>query len=419
MRGETGGAILQAAMAEPGGAASTPMITPRSSSGSPGRQGPARVLSSVLGPLSAREFMRRFWQKEALLLRSALPGFTGALDRADLFALALREDVESRLVRRDGARWSVVRGPLTRSALRALPARNWTLLVQGVNLHVPDVDALLRRFAFLPYARLDDVMVSYAAPGGGVGPHIDAYDVFLLQGFGRRRWRYGRQDERAFRPGLPLRILQRFAPAHDAVLAPGDMLYLPPHHAHDGVALDACTTYSIGFRAPSATELARAFLDFLHERLDVPGEYHDPDLVPTRDPARIDGRMQRRIERLLRGIHWTRDDIVAFVGAWLTEPKPTVFFEPPRAPLTRARFVARSKRVGVRLNARSQVLYDDSRLFVNGEVLARIADDGAVVEFANRRTLSPRHVASAKPHELSLFYEWYRNGYLEFIERDR
>ena len=137
-------------------------------------------------------------------------------------------------------------------------------------------------------------MVSYAAPGGGVGPHFDSYDVFLLQGFGRRRWRYGRQDDLSLREGLPLKILRRFTPSHDDVLAPGDMLYLPPSYAHDGVALDACTTYSIGFRAATHTELAQAFLDHLRDRVDLPGRYADPDLRPAREPARIDAAMQRR-----------------------------------------------------------------------------------------------------------------------------
>src|SRR5690349_12878403 len=170
---------------------------PMSSARSPARA-PRRASSSPLGSLAPREFMQRFWQKDALLVRNALPGFTGMLDRDDVFELAMRDDVESRLVRRDGGRWTLVHGPVTRSVLHALPARDWTLLVQGVNLHVPQADALLRQFAFVPYARLDDVMVSYAAPGGGVGAHLDAYDVFLLQGFGRRRWRYGRQQDAAF-----------------------------------------------------------------------------------------------------------------------------------------------------------------------------------------------------------------------------
>jgi len=356
--------------------------------------------------------MQRFWQKDALLVRNALPGFTGMLDRDDVFELAMRDDVESRLVRRDGGRWTLVHGPVTRSVLHALPARDWTLLVQGVNLHVPQADALLRQFAFVPYARLDDVMVSYAAPGGGVGAHLDAYDVFLLQGFGRRRWRYGRQQDAAFRAGLPLRILRRFVPAHDEVLGPGDMLYLPPQFGHDGTALERCTTYSIGFRAPTANELARAFLDYLHEHLDLPGQYADPDLVPAREPARIGSDMQHKITAMLSDVHWTRRDVARFIGVWLTEPKATVFFDVPARRLSRAAFLRAAKRAGLRLDARSQMLFDDERVFVNGESVDRRPHQSTIIELANARTLLASHVSAASAHELALLYDWYCHGYV-------
>src|SRR5678815_2196015 len=208
-------------------------------------------LGHLLGGLTASAFVARHWHKEPLLVRGALPGFTGVATRDDLFALAARDDVASRLVRRIGSGYSLEHGPFSRTQLARLPRRDFTLLVQGLNLHSDAADALLRRFAVIPYARLDDVMVSYAAPGGGVGPHVDSYDVFLLQGFGRRRWRWGAQKDHEMRPGVPVKILRRFRPTADAVLAPGDMLYVPPGHAHDGVAVDECTTWSIGFRAPS------------------------------------------------------------------------------------------------------------------------------------------------------------------------
>ena len=238
-----------------------------------------------LGTTSAA-FMRTAWHRHARLVRAALPRFTGPFTRASLCALAARDDVESRLVVREGRRWRVEHGPFARRALAQLPARAWTLLVQGTNLVDARADALMRRFAFVPYARLDDLMVSYAAPGGGVGAHLDSYDVFLLQGFGRRRWRWGVPHDTRLRGGLPLKILARFSPTHEAVLAPGDMLYLPPNVAHDGVALDACTTYSIGFRAPAAWELGAAFLEHLADTLSLDGRYADPGLAPAMRPAR-------------------------------------------------------------------------------------------------------------------------------------
>ncbi len=327
--------------------------------------------------------------------------------------LAQRDDVESRLVVRDGARWSLAHGPFRRADFRTLPARNWTLLMQGVNLHSMAADALLRRFAFVPYARLDDLMVSLAAPGGGVGPHFDSYDVFLLQGTGRRRWRYGRQTDLSLKPGLPLKILRRFAAEREQVLAPGDMLYLPPDYAHDGVAIDTCTTYSIGFRAPAANELAAAFLDFLRDELDHQGRYRDPDLEATREPAKIGSAMQRQCARILRAIRWDRATVARFLGAWLSEPKPAVFFEPPASPMKRAAFAVRARKHGVHLDPRSQLLYDDRHVFINGAALPwRATGTAALQEFANRRVLAPRAIAAAGNELTTLLHEWYRHGYL-------
>src|SRR6202162_2893557 len=163
-------------------------------------------INRLLGGLSASVFLSKYWQKKPLLVRQALGGFRGLLSRAELFALAGRDDVESRLVRHARGRWTLAQGPFRAADLKNLPPRDWTVLVPGVYLHFPAADALLRRFAFIPYARLDDVMVSYAAPGGGVGPHVDSYDVFLLQGEGRRRWRIGAQRDVSLKPSLPLKI---------------------------------------------------------------------------------------------------------------------------------------------------------------------------------------------------------------------
>ncbi len=380
--------------------------------GSPAH-GRTRAPAAPLGGLATATFLRRHWQKKPLLVRGAIAGFTGLFSATELFALARRDDVESRLLVRDGAHWSLTHGPLRRADFKSLPARDWTLLVQGVNLVDPAGDALLRRFSFLPYARLDDLMVSYAAPGGGVGPHLDSYDVFLLQGFGRRRWRYGRQESHALRPRLPLKILRRFLPSHDEVLAPGDILYLPPEYAHDGVAIDACTTYSIGFRAAGATELGAAFLDFLRDELDLPGRYADPDLAPVRAPAEIGSAMRRRCARMLRGIAWDRTTVARFLGCWLSEPKPHVYFVPPRRALLQAAFRARTAKHGVRLDTRTQLLYDSTHLFINGTAL-RWPPVGSETlrQLANNRSLAPRRAVGMPPESAKILYNWYRDGYV-------
>ena len=242
---------------------------------------------ALLGGLTPQAFLRRHWQKRPLLARRALPEAARLVTREELFRLSWRDDVQSRLITRRGGRWQVADGPFKPRELARLPERNWTLLVQGVNHVLPQARALLSRFAFLPYARLDDVMVSYAPPGGGVGPHFDSYDVFLLQLAGTRRWRVSAQDDLTLVRNAPLRLLARFRAEREWRLAPGDMLYLPPRCAHDGIAVDHCLTASIGFRAAGARELAVRFLEYLGENIGFDGLYRDPGLRATSHPARI------------------------------------------------------------------------------------------------------------------------------------
>jgi 50S ribosomal protein L16 3-hydroxylase len=368
--------------------------------------------SRSLGGQSAAAFLARYWQKDPLLVRGAFPALTDVVDRDALFSLAAREDVESRLVQRGRGRYTLDEGPFRVRDLRRLPPRDWTLLVQGVNLHVDAADALLRRFAFVPYARLDDLMVSYAVPGGGVGPHFDSYDVFLLQALGRRRWRYGRQDDLQLRSRASLRILRRFMPQHDATLARGDMLYLPPKYAHDGVALDECMTYSIGFRAPLDQELAEAFLDYLRDTVALPGRYADPDLAPARAPGRIDARMRRHAAAALARVAWDRRAVDRFLGRYLTEPKADVTFT-PRRPQTPAAFAQRLARDGVRLDRRTQLLYDDARYYVNGED-APLPDTGRELlkRLADRRSLSATHCRALPAPIVAILREWHLHGFL-------
>jgi 50S ribosomal protein L16 3-hydroxylase len=217
---------------------------------------------------------------------------------------------------------------------RERPRTNWTLLVHGVNHHCTDLEQLLRRFSFLPQARLDDVMVSFAAAGGGVGAHYDRYDVFLVQGPGRRVWRLERARRFAEVPGAPLRLIADFAPQEEYLLEPGDMLYLPPGWGHEGVALEPSFTYSIGFRAPRRAELAVALLDYLQERGFADREYRDPGLRIARHQARIGPQMLRFAEDALRAVRWSRADARACLGRFLTTPKQHVVFRPP---LDRAR----------------------------------------------------------------------------------
>ncbi|HVR92441.1 MAG TPA: cupin domain-containing protein [Casimicrobiaceae bacterium] len=381
------------------------------------------AINELLGGLGAAAFLRKYWQKRPLLVRQAVAGFRGFLSRSELFALAGRDDVESRLVRHARGQRTLTQGPFRATDLTRLPARDWTLLVQGVNLRVAAADALLRRFAFIPYARLDDVMVSYAAPGGGVGPHVDSYDVFLLQGEGRRRWRLGgqtrqmnRQRDLTLGPSLPVKILTRLRPDAEYMLDAGDMLYLPPSYAHDGVAVDACTTYSIGFRAPSAQELGTAFLDWMRDSIVLDGRYADPLLAPAAEPARIGLSMQKRCSAMLAGVRWSDALVSRFIGCYLSEPKPSVFFEPPSRPLGLTAFRSAAARRGVSLDRRTQLLYDSRNVFLNGSTLDSAGCDSAVIKrLANARHLSGVKLAgsnSTRAAAVALLHRWYRDGFL-------
>jgi len=315
---------------------------------------------------------------------------------------------------RRGTKWSVEHGPIPASRFKQLPRRDWTVLVQDPNHFSADAAALLEAFDFIPHARVDDVMVSYAVPGGGVGPHFDSYDVFLVQGFGRRRWRYGAQRDLTLRPGLPVRILRRFTPAHDIVLSPGDMLYLPPRYAHDGVAVDACTTYSIGFRAPAHQELAEAFLDHVRDTLNVPGRYADRGLRASRHPAQLDAATVRRLAAPLARIRWRNADVARFIGRFLSEPKPHVTFEPPARIAPRA-FAARARRAGVRLDLRTQLLYDAREVYVNGaRVRPGARTRAALQRLADARALEAAALQRAPAELFDVLHDWYAHGYLEF-----
>ncbi|MEP6941538.1 MAG: cupin domain-containing protein [Betaproteobacteria bacterium] len=370
----------------------------------------ANAADALLGGLTRAEFLRRHWQKKPLLVRQAVPGFRGCVSRRRLFTLASRDDVESRIVVRERGRWSTEHGPFASSHLRGLPQRGWTLLVHGVNLHCPAADALLRRFSFIAYARLDDLMVSYAAPGGGVGAHVDSYDVFLLQGEGRRRWRFGAQRDLSLRPRLPLKILARFRPTAQWTLGQGDMLYLPPDHAHEGVALDACMTCSIGFRAPSAQELATAFLDWMRDSIALTGRYADPDLAATREPARIGSAMLEQCSALLAGIRWDDRAVGRFLGCHLTEPKPHVYFQ--ARTMLPMRFASAARRRGVRLDPRTQILYDRHNVYVNGTAIALPRDSARLRRIANERRIAGDDVRGSTL--LPLLHGWYKHGYIDF-----
>ena len=299
----------------------------------------------IFGTLTPSRFLKQYWQKRPLLVRGAFPDICDPITPDELAGLSLEDDVDSRLVMERGGKkpWQVTLGPQHAAQLKKLPSSHWTLLVQGVDRFIPGVAALLEEFRFIPDWRVEDVMVSFAPRGGTVGPHIDSYDVFLIQGKGRRRWRLDKNAPRALRPGLDLRILKQFHATQDWILEPGDMLYLPPDLAHYGTALEDCLTYSVGFRAPSGLDLLLA----MQEHLAASGasaRYTDPDLRPVRRPGEIPPGALKRFRKLLESALQRLPDseFNPLVARLLTEPKGSAVFEPQR--VTTAALRARLKR---------------------------------------------------------------------------
>jgi len=276
---------------------------------------------SILGDLTADQFLAEYWQKKPLLIRNAIPNFEPPIDGDDLAGLSLEAEVESRLVIGDD--WALEHGPFEESRFASLPEQNWSLLVQGVDLWVPEVAGLLSSFDFLPSWRVDDIMVSYAEDGGNVGPHFDYYDVFLIQGKGQRHWQIGQLCSEAdlHTDSTALKILKNLEVSDEWTLNPGDMLYLPPKIAHHGVAIGQCTTFSVGFRAPAATEMLDDLATELLSRDITPNHLQDPPLNAAMANEPISGAYIQQVKELLQQ---TLDD-EQMLGEWfaqfMTEPK--------------------------------------------------------------------------------------------------
>ena len=372
----------------------------------------------LLGGLSPRQFMAEYWQRRPLLVRQAIPGFVPSVSRDELFTLAAREDVESRCVvseRAKGQAWTLRRGPFGKRSLPSVRQPGWSLLVQGVDTLHDEVAALKQALNFIPSARLDDVMISYATEGGGVGPHFDSYDVFLLQAQGQRRWRIGPQRDLRLREDLPLKILSHFKPEVEWVLEPGDLLYLPPRYAHDGIAIGECMTWSMGFRAPRQDELAHELLARLADRAAEelpPTIYQDAGQVATTQPAKMPANLQSFARSAVEALLHQPRRLDQCLGEYLTEPKPQVWFDAPAS----AQRLKPSD--GVRLDRRSQMLYDRSHIYLNGESWRAAGEDARWMRrLADARALSAAELSQTSDAVRHLLSDWLMAGWLQRVPR--
>ncbi|MBU6198351.1 MAG: cupin domain-containing protein [Xanthomonadaceae bacterium] len=352
-------------------------------------------------------FLRDYWQKHPLLIRGAFPHFHKAISPQDLAGLACEEAALARIVihepKRD--RWTLRTGPFAESDFAKLPSTHWTLLVQDVDKWDLDVAALLDAFAFIPSWRVDDVMVSYAAAGGGVGAHVDQYDVFLVQGTGQRRWRISMDPHarRDFRDDAELRLLREFSSTHDWVLESGDALYLPPNVPHEGTAIGECMTFSVGMRAPSQAELLLDFSEFLAEPLDEAARYADPGLRPSRHPGEIDIAALARVGAALPHFSGVANTaLLRWFGCFITRYRAAHMATPRARVITPTRLATQLPTVRVLRNPFSRFAWArqgrGALLFVAGEchacsvaiartLCAQCAFDGAMLARLNAHAI--------------------------------
>ena len=379
----------------------------------------------ILNGLTPTQFLTEYWQKTPLLIKNAIPNFKGLLSPNELAGLACEEDVQSRVVVYKNGHWDAIQGPFDEEYFANLPDKpsqdyNWTLLVQSVNHHLPEGASLLQQFDFIPHARLDDLMVSYAPNGGGVGPHFDSYDVFLLQGQGKRLWRISDQTDLELVEGAPLRILKSFKTTKEWLLEAGDMLYLPPHLAHWGIAISDqntdCMTYSIGFRAPKEQELATEFLGFMQDRLNqdqiiLEGLYQDPELTLQEHPAEISKNMIEKVSGILQKIQWIDDDVADFLGIYLSDPKADVVFQCNKK-ISKRVFSDKLAVDGISLDLKSQMLFSADTFYLNGESIKFTGNSAILLQILADK----RNVKGSIKDDILLekLYDWYVAGYLNF-----
>ena len=350
------------------------------------------------GSISVAEFLAQFWQQKPLLLRRFVD--PGSVDTGleTLLSFAQQDDISSRLIRVRNQDWSMQEGPF--DALPSLRTKQWTILLQGMDRSLDQAYALRLAFGFLPHARIDDVMISVASAGGGVGAHLDEYDVFLVQGHGQRQWRWGYQSDHHFQANKPLKLLEHFEPQFEAVLEPGDCLYLPPRWAHEGVALSPCSTWSVGFRAPSRQEFLQFFL--LEAAESVAGanpRYQDMRQAMTKQAGRIPVALAEQLKQWAMSFRSEQQLVEQALGRFLSEPAANAWFDSPAKSLSRLQWLKKALTHGLALHPASRMVYDTKSVWLNGEKLARPCP--LLRQLADQRYINANQIKSSVPEGIT------------------
>ncbi len=375
----------------------------------------------ILGKTSVDDFLKNYWQKKPLLIKNAIPNFVSPITESDLFIIAQNEEAVSRLIEHKQGIWQVKYGPFKKSDLPKKTNIPWTILVQNINHYFPFAESFLNLFKFIPYARLDDLMISYATKKGSVGPHFDSYDVFLFQAQGAREWKISDQKKFTLDKQSSIKIITNFKSKNSWVLKPGDMLYLPPNIGHWGISQsDDCVTYSIGFRAPGTFEIQSKFLDFIQDHL-ITNEneiYKDPNLTPQKNPAEISSNMTKEMRNIVDRLRWDKSSINHFIGQLLSEPIENSIFE-TRKPLSLKAFEKSIVHKTLRLNSKTRMLFIKNNFYINGEFikidkkytsfLKQLANDR---EISLESTLNKRDLNALGIVLLPL----YEAGFIDFIQ---
>jgi len=382
----------------------------------------------LLGGISPQQFMKSYWHKKPLLVRGAIPAFelarkigeplASAISPEELFKIAGDDAVESRLIK--SKPWTFTHGPFKKKLIPTIEKSDWTLLLQGMEAKHPAAAKVLSWFRFIPDARLDDLMISIAGSGGGVGPHFDSYDVFLIQMSGRRRWRISEQKDLTLNPNLPMKILQNFRVQQEWDLQPGDMLYLPPHIAHDGVALDAgCQTWSVGFRSQSYKEILQEGLWRLAESLeDIPElnqRFADPKQMATHCAEQLPDEIITQVEQKLKDLKLDRvETFLPGIAAYLSEPKPQAYFDGIANELSPEQFKRQLTKQALQAHPYTRLLALGPRIYCNGEEMTK--GQTTVVQAAWRSLASSKQFKGSlgKMGLNNSLFEAFKAGWLLF-----
>jgi 50S ribosomal protein L16 3-hydroxylase len=375
----------------------------------------------ILGKISNDVFLKKYWQKKPLLIRDAIKNFKSPITEKDLFRIAQNENAISRLIEFKRGIWQVKYGPFKKLDLPKKINTPWTILVQNMNHHLPFAESFLNLFKFIPYARLDDLMVSFATKKGSVGPHFDSYDVFLFQAKGEREWKISEQKKFSLDKKSAIKIITNFKVKNTWVLKPGDLLYLPPNVGHWGVSQsDDCLTYSIGFRAPGTFEIQSKFLDFIQDNLITNKNdlYRDPNLNLQKNPAEINSNMIKKIQRIVNQLRWNTNSINNFIGQLLTEPIEGAVFETSKS-MTAEVFIKDLIKKPLKLNPKTRMLFIKNNFYINGELIE--ADKKSIMylkQLANNREISIKSTLNKKDlNALGIvLLPLYLSGFIDFIQ---